>query len=451
LNEQDLHFSSAKKLISLILDKEITIHELTQSYIDHIEKIDSNIDAWVSLNKNQSLTVAEKLDQKFMNGENIGPLFGIPIGIKDIFNTEDFPCQMGSQLWKNFTPGNDARVVSDLRMANAIILGKTETAEFAVHALGNTKNPFDKNRSPGTSSSGSAVAVATGMVPFALGTQTAGSIIRPASYCGVYGFKPSFGLIPRTGMLKTTDTLDQVGYFTRTPEDLELFFDLLHVKGKNYPYSNAALTDEKRQNIVNRPWKIKFVKTSVWDNAENYAKKEIEKFCTKLNQFDEFDVNEEILSDEFISAHENHEIIYAKSLSYYFEDELKNKSLISEIFYDLAIKSKNISMDKFDFALNYQNNISKKLDQMFNDFDILISLSTAGCAPLKKEKEIDDPSLIWTMCGVPAINIPAFNYNGLPFGVQIVSRKYNDLLLLRFVNLLHSKEIIHNTPNPNLK
>ena len=121
---------------------------------------------------------------------------------------------MGSTLWQNFTPGNNARVIDKLIHNGSVVIGKTVTAEFAVHELNKTKNPFDKNRTPGTSSSGSAVAVATGMVPFALGTQTAASIIRPASFCGVWGFKPSFGLVPRTGILKTTDSLDTVGFLT---------------------------------------------------------------------------------------------------------------------------------------------------------------------------------------------------------------------------------------------
>src|SRR3990167_8157472 len=185
----------------------------------------------------------------------------IPVGVKDIYNTADFPTQMGSPLWKDFTPGNDARAVYHLKRQGANIVGKTVTAEFAVHALDKTLNPYDATRTPGTSSSGSAVAVSMGMVPAATGTQTAGSIVRPASFCGVYGCKPSFGTIPRTGMLKTTDSLDQIGFFTVHAEDLRRLFDSMRVKGENYPISNAALADESRQKSKGDKWRVGFART----------------------------------------------------------------------------------------------------------------------------------------------------------------------------------------------
>ena len=172
----------------------------------------------------------------------------MPIGVKDIINTADFPTQMGSPLWNGFTPGNDARVVFNMKRAGGLVPGKTVTAEFAVHTLGKTINPWAPERTPGTSSSGSAVAVALGMVPAALGTQTAGSIVRPASFCGVWGMKPSFGLIPRTGMLKTTDSLDTVGFFAGHAADLQRLFDGLRVDGRDYPVSHRAFTDTARQS-----------------------------------------------------------------------------------------------------------------------------------------------------------------------------------------------------------
>jgi len=447
-----LYLASATELISLIKDKKITVSQVIESIINRIEKINPKTDAWVHLNNHQSLQKATELDEKIKNGIDIGPLYGVPIGIKDIFNTQDFPTEMGSPLWKGFTPGNDARVVYYLRMANAIIVGKTETAEFAVHALGKSKNPYDPTRSPGTSSSGSAIAVSTCMVPLALGTQTAGSIIRPASFCGVYGFKPTFGLIPRTGMLKTTDPLDQVGYFARTPQDLELLFDIVRVKGRDYPLSEAALNDENRQTVKHRPWKIKFVKSSVWNKAEEYARSSLESFIQQLSQQKDFDVEEFVLPQEFDIAHHMHKIIYTKSLSYYFKNELQNRSLVSDIFYEFAAQAKEISTKQFDDAIEYQNAIANKIDKAFEGFDVIISLSTASHAPLRNEKEIDDPSLIWTMCRIPTINMPIVKtHAGLPMGIQTVARRYNDKLLLSFVNMLRSRNLISDGPNPKLE
>jgi len=404
--KKELYNLTAIEANHLIRSGEITVQNYIKSIIQRIEKINPSTNAWVHLDSNKVLEHARRLDRYDLS-ERTSPLFGIPIGIKDIFNTEDFPTSMGSPLWDGFTSGNDARVIYNIRMAEGIILGKTETAEFAVHALGKSKNPYDNVRSPGTSSSGSAIAVATSTVPLALGTQTAGSIIRPASYCGIYGFKPSFGLIPRTGMLKTTDSLDQIGYFARNPQDLELLLDIIRVKGSNYPLVNESLTDEKRQNITNRPWKIKFVKSSVWDKAESYAQKYFLDFINNLSKFKNFDVSEYILPKEFDLAHETHNIIYLKSLAYYFKEELKNKTLVSKIFYDLAESANKISLNEFDKAISYQAKLIQLLDNAFNDFDIIISLSTTGHAPFRDEKEKDDPSLIWTMCSVPAINMPA--------------------------------------------
>lgn len=450
--QNQLYSLSATQVIFLIQSGKIKIRQLIESIIKRIEDINPKTDALVHLNSRQSLEKADEVDKRIKNGENVGPLYGVPIGIKDIFNTQDFPTEMGSPIWKGFTPGNDARVIYYLRMANAIIIGKTETAEFAVHTLGNSKNPYDHTRSPGTSSSGSAIAVATNMVPLALGTQTAGSIIRPASFCGIFGFKPSFGLIPRTGMLKTTDSLDQVGYFARTVEDLQLLFDIIRVKGRDYPLSEAALNDEKRQTVTDRPWKIRFVKSPVWEQAEPYAKKAIVEFLDKISKENDFQVEEFSLPQEFNEAHKMHQIIYTKSLSYYFKRELEKRSLVSNIFYEFASQAKDFTVSQFDQAIEYQSKISKILDKSFEQFDIIISLSTAGHAPLRNEKEKDDPSLIWTMCGNPAINMPVVKTEeGLPMGIQTVARRYNDKLLLRFVSLLRRKGLIFDAPYPSLE
>jgi len=451
-SKKKVHQLSASEAIFLIKSGKMKVRQFVESIIQQIEKINPETDAWIHLNNKQSLEKADEFDRRIQEGHDISPLYGIPVGIKDIFNTEDFPTEMGSPIWKKFTPGNDARVVYYLKMANALIIGKTETAEFAVHALGKSKNPYDQARSPGTSSSGSAIAVATFMVPFALGTQTAGSIIRPASYCGVFGFKPSFGLIPRTGMLKTTDSLDQIGYFARTPQDLELLFDIIRVKGRDYPLSEAALNDEKRQTVTGRPWKIRFVRSPVWDKAESYAKKSIIEFTDRISREKEFQVEEFILPEEFNDAHKMHQTIYTKSLSYYFKDELEKKTLISDVFYEFASHAKETTMDKFDLALEYQSKLSRLLDKSFEKFDIIISLATAGHAPLRNEMEKEDPSLIWTMCGVPTISMPAVKTNiGLPMGIQAVARRYNDLLLLRFVKLLREKNSIQDAPYPEIQ
>ncbi len=428
-----------------ILGGGLTVRRWVQSCMDVIQRIDGKLKAWVYLNTEQTLRYADELDQKLANGAMPQLLYGAPIGIKDIYNTKNMPTCMGSPIWAGFTPGNDARTVFYVRQAGAVVLGKTATAEFAVHALSETLNPYDFRKTPGTSSSGSAVAVATGMAPIALGTQTAGSVIRPASFCGIYGFKPSFGLIPRTGMLKTTDTLDTVGFFARSPEDLELLFRVLHVKGKDYPLSDAALNDASRQNVNGRPWKVAFVKTRTWDLAEPYAREAMEKFIGQLQEHPGVQVTAENLRGDFDQAHAIHAVIYEKTLAYYFKEEYKKQTLISEILYEMIQRGNEFTLPNYLDALERQKELAQKLESFFNNYDIILTLSTAGQAPDREVMETEDSCLVWTLCGQPVIGIPQFKSpEGLPFGFQAVSRRYNDYLLLKFVKQLRDWGIISN-------
>src|SRR5438874_571208 len=266
-----------------IAAKRISSRELVSACLDQIEHWDSTVHAWVCVDRDSALAQADAVDAAIATGTAVGALAGVPIGIKDIFNTREFRTQMGSPIWEGFTPGNDARVVHYLRLSGAVIPGKTVTAEFAVHAPGPTENPHRRGYIPGTSSSGSAAAVAAYMAPAALGTQTAGSIIRPASYCGVYGLKPSFGLIPRTGMLKTTDSLDTVRRFARKVEDLALLFETIRVKGADYPIAESALNDTARQTRpAGRRWRIALIRGPNWQDARPYVRDAVDAFARRL-------------------------------------------------------------------------------------------------------------------------------------------------------------------------
>ena len=205
------HSISINKIIKLLIKKKISTLELIQECINISNEIGKEHYVWEVFDKDVAFKQAKLSQKKIDSGKEIGLLEGIPVGVKDIFNSIDFPTQMGSPIWRGFTPGNDARCLTYLKKNGSVIPGKTITAEFAVHALNKTLNPHNKRNTPGTSSSGSAVRMLSAF-PVSVGTQTAGSIVRPSSFCGIYGCKPSFGLIPRTGILKTTDTLDTIGF-----------------------------------------------------------------------------------------------------------------------------------------------------------------------------------------------------------------------------------------------
>ncbi len=444
---------TAKEIINAVRQKKISISEIINSCLKRIEKVEYKVSAWEFNDPELVIKHAKELDERFYKNQDFGILLGVPIGVKDIFNTAEMPTCMGSRIWKNFTPGNDARVVFDLQEAGGIIMGKTVTAEFAVHHPGKTVNPYNNARIPGTSSSGSAVAVAAGMVPLAIGSQTAGSTIRPASYCGVYGYKPSFGLIPRTGILKTLDTLDHVTCFTRCVDDIILFLDAARVKGKNYPYVYKNL--EKRLPVINsnKEWRLGFIKTPTWTHAERYVKTSMTSFLKKIESHPVIHLEEVELPSSFSEAHAVHKQIYMKALSYYFQYEYENHfDLISPVMRDMIEEGNKITHKQYLQGLKQQNALSADLNSVYSKYDILISHSTAGDAPLSHQIiEKDDPCLLWTLCRVPSINLPVFTSpKNMPFGAQITAKRYNDYHLLNFAKLLYSENIVQKASIPDL-
>jgi len=436
---------SATKAIEQIKKGLLTATELAKSCIEQTEMMENKIHAWSIFNKQEFLMQAKSIDKQITNGTFKGCLYGIPVGIKDIYNTKYFPTEMGSPIWKDFTPGNDSRVVFYIKQEGGIVPGKTVTAEFAVHHPGPTVNPHNFKHTPGTSSSGSAAAVAASMIPVSIGSQTAGSSIRPASYCGIYGYKPTFGLIPRTGVLKTVDVLDHVTTFGRTIEDIELMFDVMRVKGDNFPYVHSILENERKQNKTG-PWKIAFVKTHLWEKWEKYAKESIQDYVSKLSKLKDITIEEVELPKEFKLSHKIHKTIYNKALSYYYNEEYNNsKEMLSNVFKSMIEDGMKISKDEYTNALKEQVQLSDLMDSFFSRYDGIITLSTAGSAK-KGLDSVDtiDSCLIWTLCGVPSINIPVFTCpKGLPYGAQIVFRKYRDYSLFSFLHQLKKNNLIN--------
>ena len=431
---------TASGIVEAINKNEVSVEQVCREHLAVIKAKDSQVKAWECVREDLILENAGRLDKE-RKKRKLGALAGVPIGIKDVFNTKDFPTEMGSPLWKGFTPGNNARVVHDIIENDAIVFGKTVTAEFAVHYLSSDKtvNPHNPNHIPGTSSSGSAVAVATKMVPVSLGTQTAGSIIRPASYCGVYGFKPTFGTIPRTGTLKTTDTLDTIGCFSNSVDDLKLLFDVARVKGKDYPFVNKNL--DHATNSVSTPIKVGYIidGIEVFEKFPEYSIKTLSDFISSLKQDKRFLVEKINPISELSQVHDAHATIYDKTLSYYFniEFENKDKGLLSDIIIEALEKGKTISASAYIEAIGLQSKIRTIVEKAYSSYDIILTLSTAGEAPLLHHSEIADTCLIWTFLGMPTVNLPIFKGPlKLPFGLQAVGQRYTDYKLLQICNVL---------------
>lgn len=437
--------NSIAEIQNKIKKEELTFEQLEKECVELSKKYE-RYKVWKSFSQVQlhnSYVEQKSRNDTVSNSKGKG-ICGIPFGVKDIINTVDYPTQMGSAIWEGFEAGNDARIIHNIKYHGGVIAGKTVTAEFAVHALNETLNPYDVRKTPGTSSSGSAVAVALGIVPVALATQNAASIMRPASFCGVYGFKPSFGLVPRTGVLKITDSLDTIGFMTSHVKNIREVFEIITVKGPDYPFVYKAQKNRDRRMRGDRKWKIAFVKTYTWEKAESYVKDSILDFVEKIQQ-DNNIIVEELNVDHIIGqAHDVHSIIYDKSLSYYFEKEHYDRDHVSDIMNQLIEHGEKIESGVFFNALSEQEIMCREMDLLMQKYDAIISMSTSSIAPDRGDAEGDDPSLIWNLCHLASVNVPEFyeKETGLPFGIQISVRRYNDYLLLELLDYLAEKGFI---------
>ncbi len=435
---------SIPELIQGIEQGAISFRDMADTTAQVINEKEANTLAWVCFDLDKLRLESEQAFSKYKARERLLGLDGMPFGVKDIFNTGSFPTQIGSPIWKDFTPGNNARVVDSLLFAGGLIVGKTVTAEFAVHALNETLNPHDPSKTPGTSSSGSAAAVATGMVPFALASQTAGSIVRPASFCGVWGMKPSFGMIPRTGVLKTTDSLDTIGFVAAHAKSLRTILDHTRVKGPDYPfvYKNVD-TRGSYPKAGQLPWRVGFVKTHTWLTATGYARQAVQDLAIRISHEKGFEVEKIEWPDDLHAAHDIHSTIYTKSLSYYFKNEAKISSQISPVMREMIAAGESISLATFKEVIRQQEILCEKLDGILSRYDIVLSLGTSSSAPSRGFEELPDPSLIWTLGHVPSIAAPVFRCpNGLPFGGQFISRRWNDYLLIQGIEELVDRGIL---------
>ena len=404
--------------------------EVLDSCLSRIDDVESFVHAWAYLDP--------ELARRNAAEAAAGPLGGVPAGIKDIFNTADMPAGMGSPVWESFTPGNDARVVYNARRAGSVIMGKTVTAEFAVHTPGKTINPHGTHRSPGTSSSGSAAAVASGMVPWALGSQTAGSIVRPASYCGIYGYKPSYGVIPRTGMLKTTDTLDQIGFFTRSPRDLFPLLSALRVRGRDYPLLARTLDRSEGRAFVGPSPRIGVITDSIWtwEVARPDVQNRLAAFVDRLANAG-CSVESAECPQAFREAHSVHATIYDRCIAYYFAREAREGRLVSDQIMEMVERGRQIPLSSYTQALDRQTELQRRFEEFSAGFEALLTLSTSGPAPEFGGRDLDDSALIWSLCGAPALSAPVLaSDDGMPVGAQFISGRRKDHELLAMISWL---------------
>jgi amidase len=396
----------------------VTCEEIVRACLNRIQERETQIHAWAFIDHEYALSQARTLDR---TGTRDRPLFGMPIGVKDIIDTADMPTQMGSALYQGYRPVMDAACVAHLRAAGAVILGKTVTCEFAGMTPGPTTNPHNADRTPGGSSSGSAAAVADFMVTTALGTQTGGSVLRPASYCGVFGFKPTFGVFNRRGVFPAAESLDTIGLFARSVEDIELLSAVLE------------LLPPRPGERVDRAPRIGLCRTPLWDKAEPESVAAIEDAAERLGRAGA-KVRSVTLPDSFAGLrHAARETInnYERASAMAHEWNTNSKAISSRLRERIELGR---AMPHSDYlgALRLGEECRACLPAVFEHHDVLLAPCVNGEAPCGLG-DTGDPSFqtIWTILHTPALSLPTHRGpNGLPVGIQLVGQRYADRQLL---------------------
>jgi Asp-tRNA(Asn)/Glu-tRNA(Gln) amidotransferase A subunit family amidase len=438
----NLHLLSASEAARFIRDGMISSEELIEACLARIREVDPQVEAWTFLDSDYALAQARALDELRLSGRSIGPLHGIPLGVKDIFDTADMPTENGSVIHAGHTPSRDATVVSRLRAAGAVIMGKTVTTEFAYFSPGKTRNPHNREHTPGGSSSGSAAAVAANMVPLALGSQTNGSTIRPAAYCGVIGFKPTHGLISRHGALALSRTLDHVGLFANSIADIALLAEQIVGYDENDPDTRprASIPFETvaREEPPLAPM-FALVKTPMWERADSDTKEGFAELAAHLDgQVEEVD-----LFPSAIEAWELHQTTMSAEMALNLEHEYTiAREQLSEKLRQQIEHGRQVTAFDYQRALARIAPIHESFLDLFQQrYDAILTPAAPGPAP-KGLAATGDPSFctLWTLCGMPSISLPLLqSADGMPLGVQLVGPRYGDARLLRTAQWLATK------------
>jgi Asp-tRNA(Asn)/Glu-tRNA(Gln) amidotransferase A subunit family amidase len=396
---------------------EITSEALVRACLDRIAAREGEVGAWAHLDAEAALAEARARD----TGARRGPLHGVPVGIKDIIDTHDMPTAYGSPIYDGSRPAADAACVAMLREAGAVILGKTVTTEFAAVTPGKTRNPCNLAHTPGGSSSGSAAAVADFMAPAALGTQTVGSTIRPASYCGTVGFKPTYHALSLVGVKAQAESLDTLGLITRAVADLPLLCDAL-----------LGATGAFAAPARDVPPRLAFCRTAHWPKAHAATVKAMDEAMRIFRTAGAY-VEERTLPDAFDRVLDAQWTIlrfeFARALA--FERTARREGL-SERLQRLLDEGRKVALADYRAALALAAECRGAIDPLFASFEAILTPAAASEAP----EGLHGPSdllfqRLWTVLHLPAITLPGLTgERGLPIGVQLVGRRGGDGALI---------------------
>ena len=407
------HELPVARAVELLERRELSAEALVRDCLARIDEREPQVQAWQALALD-AVEQARRIDARADR-----PLLrGVPVGIKDLIDTKDLPTTYGSAIYAGHRPNDDAACVHALRAAGAVIVGKTVTTEFAAYVGGKTRNPHDPSRTPGGSSSGSAAAVGDRMVPAALGSQTAGSVIRPASFCGAVGYKPTFGTFDLQGVHPLAPSLDTLGFFVRAVADI--------------PWIAAALSRAARPAAIvelARPPRLGLCRTDQWPRAEKTTQRLIEDAAAQLGRAGApvRDV------DAFAGLAAAQAVIMAAEAAQVFREERqRNDARLSPTFRAFLEDGERCTPERLREAQEIADRGRGELQDVFGRFDALLTPAALGEAPLGLQST-GDPAFCraWTLLGCPCVSLPVFKGpSGLPVGLQIVGMRNDDARLL---------------------
>ena len=437
----DVYNLSVKQIAEKIKDTQLSSVDLCKAYIDRIKKFEKDVHAWAHFDEKLLLEKAGESDNYRRSGKPLGSLHGIPVALKDIVGTLDMPTECGTVLRKGMSASQDAEIVDLLKSEGAIIMGKSATSELAYFGPAKTKNPHDYSRTPGGSSSGSAAVIAAHMAPLSVGSQTGGSVIRPASYCGVVGYKPSFGLISRNGVLKTSENLDHVGVFGKSVEDVAMLARVL-IKKDSYDkatihYSTDSMLEECNKGPLYDP-KFIFYKTESWKKIDKKSRDAFEFFIKSFKKnIEVFDT-----PSYFKDVKKYHQIVHETDMANNFQDYYKkSKNKLSKEMQAAIKRGIEYSAKDYAEARDFMSRSYDSYKEVFEDYHGIISPSSTGVAD-KGLTSTGSPEFctVWSFMGTPSISLPLLEgENNLPLGVQLIGDKYDDTRFLGVANWLEKE------------
>lgn len=419
----------AAEIVRLIRERRLSCVEVAAGANIAIAKLDGAIGAFATPPGDAAIDRARELDKLSPQAASTLPLIGVPVGMKDVFDTSWLPTQYGSPIYRGHRPRSDAALVSLLSAAGAVVVGKTKTSEFAFRHPSDTRNPLDPDRTPGGSSSGSAAAVAAHMVPLATGTQTAGSIVRPASYCGVLGFKPTFGVLPLAGALPTSASLDTAGLFARHVDDLELALTAASAAPAGMASSRASRSPEgagEPPAFERSSPRIGFLRLA-WDRLDAVTRNAVDDYlgaaggAGAIVEETQLPVDFELLVDAQITI-QLVETAWALGREADWHGELVSEELRSFI-----AEGRAVARERYLAARRLADEQRWRWDDRVDGFDAVLAPSTLGVPPLGSDTGDSLLCRAFTLLGGPALALPgAWSPDGLPIGLQLLGATHAD-------------------------